>query len=1418
MEENKNNPSYVENSILSENKIPGCDQLTRPEEIKALSKYLGNIRKVQEKHTTLQKNNLEIPGRTTGRIPKVELPDFVDPIADSTNKNKAKIYGESSRVPLEKNHEPAELNNSMIGLTDDRKVKLEKEKYKLSDIKDAEISNYKDLLKKKPGNIKLEDKKEELTDNRETSLGGYKETLKDSRETTLSGHLESLKDDRNISLGEYIEPLEDSRDVSLGDYIDSLTDDRETSLGEYRDPLNDTREVNLGDHKETITDNRKLEELPEEKDRLKNIEPTESLGGYREPLIGTEGLESYTIVRAPSGEEENLTELPDTVEKLKNIEETTDLPEYKDPLYVNDETSLEDHKETLNYGKNLEGPEELGDYKETIIDQRETVLPGEKESLDYGENLGGVEEVEDHKEPLDFGDRLGDEDNFVEDHQEKLDFGENLGDDETLRNYRENLDFGERLGDEDNFVEDHQEKLDFGDRLGDSDNFVEDHQEKLDFGERLGDSDNFVEDHQEKLDFGERLGDEDNFVEDHQEKLDFGERLGDSDNFVEDHKEPLDFGDRLGDSDNFVEDHKEKLDFGERLGDEDNFIEDHKEPLDFGERLGDSDNFVEDHQEKLDFGDRLGDYDNFVEDHQEKLDFGERLGDSDNFVEDHQEKLDFGDRLGDSDETLEDYIDKLEDDRDDINLEDYIDKLEDDRKLELSDVKKDLPEYLEGSRSEDNTNFFNLELSNPGELYTDVVQRPDADPNAPRGENKYNFFDLESLDSNSSLYTEVVQRPDVSQDAKRQDDKYTYLSPEYLEGIEAIQEISKYTGDEMYNKAMEFMKESEASEWEKKIQSLVSSYLSGSKITPDKALEFEIKAGNELKVFLKTINSQVGDDEDNDSDKNESAFLATFGTTKRKTEAINRTGTEDIPENISTEGQLHNEYDDASSSLRGSSKDLPPMKLPDFNIDSLNINNYLRYVTEKTVGQIKNNGIREVLIQETLAGLVWARDELERVSKSNRDRLPGGDMGIVSDLVSGGVSGVLDNLGSRIGDTVTSLFGDSDSVNMNNPVNRPDGKDTTGWTYPETLRISQSQSAYSNTLSGDSPIYDLHKKISGVVESENKNFWGKLGDALSSSFLGKDTSKKDYTLDQNYLRGGGIKTTLEELCGVNPYSISSVEDLKKALNESPFISTPNKYMSSPDWPYRVQTLDSDAYWEVILTPFCGDENGNLSYLPGIHEINVRNIAQHGVNTGYNQWIPYVGFDLQKSKMTSKTLQLYDGEISYPISMEYLNEFRLTIADDQYKSWRTYFEECAKAAIYNSEGHNLSYYEDGLRGTTSLTAIDTSNVVIAMYKNISFRCKIFVMTPQFSTIHRYDLLLVMKDFTEEHSGEIDGGASDLTVSFSVVGELNGESAKKNEIKINYLTTPDKEEKSSNSTGNLVGSIVEHGVDTAVGLLF
>ena len=1319
METNKNNPGKIEKSILSQNKIPGCDQLTRPEEIKALSKYLGNIRKVQEKHTTLQKDNLEIPGRTTGRIPKVELPNFVDPLSESRSPEKAKIYGESSRVPLERNHEPRELNKAVVGLEDKRKISLGKEKENLEVTKETTIKNYREELKKKPGNPEIKNYREGLEDKRKISLNKKRENLEDIREVTLQGHKEKLEDTRETNLSStrigledvnnttelegYRETLEDSRDTTLSEYRESLTDNRETSLENYRESLTDDREISLGEYKESLTDDRETV-LSKVKKKLENIESLKELGGYREPLIGAEGLESYTIVRAPSGEEENLTELPDTVEPLKNIKETEELSGYKDPLYVEDNTTIDNYKEPLDYGNNLDDVDSLENYKESLTDDRDTTLGNYRNPLVDDRNT----ELSDTVEPLNFGDNLGDDDNFVEDHVEPLDFGDNLEGVDEVGDYVEPLDFGDRLGDNDNFVEDHVEPLNFGDNLG------------------------------EVTDLRGTV-------------ISIGDGVP-NDVPPGDYVEPLDFGDRLGDDDNFVEDHVEPLNFGDRLGDDDNFVEDHVEPLDFGERLGDDDNFVEDYVEPLDFGDKLGDDDNFVEDHVEPLNFGDNLGDDDNFVEDH--------------------VERLTDDRE-TSLEDFIDKLTDDRETELPDVREELPEtsqdsprqegdynyfsadnggelytesielspHEDGNRSEGSSNYLNLNSPEEGYLYEESIERPEPDRDVE------NYIPLEEDEEAELPYSEAIERPEAGQDSPRQEGDYNYIDPSTAEIVSSMSDL---TGDELYNKAMEFMKETETAEWEKKIQSLVSSYLSGSIITPKQAEEFEQKLGREIKV---------------------AEVLA----------------------------------------------DLPPMKLPSFSLDSLNLNNYLRYVTEKTVGQINNKGIREALIQETLMGLVWARNELEKVSKSNRDRLPGGDGGLIGDLVSGGVSGALDNLGNRLGNSITNVLGKSNSVNMDNPVNRPDdGIYTEGWTSTGK-RISQSQVAYSSRNNSE---LEVHKNIVGSSNDGSSgggsSFWKKVGQVAKETFLGGDSNnQKDYTFVENYLKGSGIKTTVEELCE-NSSSISSMKtvgDLFNALKSSQFITTPGKFSSDDYSGYKVQTLDSDSYWEMILEPYVGEENGGLSYLPGLHEINLRNIAQHGVNTGYNRWIPFQGFDLQKSKMTNKTLQLYDGEISYPVSMEFTNEFRITIADDQYKSWRTYFEECAKTAIYNSEGHNESFYSSG----EELTAIDTSNVVVAMYKNITFRCQLYIMTPQFSTIHKYDLLLVMKDFSEEHTGSIDGGASDLTVSFSIVGE-NPSGDATNHLGNDRAYGSLSENTSSGSLlGNVVGSIVEHGVNTVIGLI-
>ena len=1293
---NKNNPGKIEKSILSQNKIPGCDQLTRPEEIKALSKYLGQIKKVQDEHTTLQKNNLELPGRTTGRIPKVELPNFVDPLRKSVNKNKAELYDESSRIPLERDHKLDKLNDSAIELKDKRELKLDNSKEELEDLRETNLKEYREPLGKKPKDAELENSKYVLKDSRDTNLSNKRESLKGVKDTSLSEHREILSDERTTKLGEHKEQLKDQR---------------ETNLSNHRESLEDLRETRLGTHKEQLSG---IENpiLSKTRESLNNVEELDSLGGVKENL-----------------------DFGDNIGGVDSLGNTKEPLNFGDNIEVD---SLGNTKEQLDFGNNIE-VESLGNTKE---------------QLNYGDNLGGVDSLGNTKEPL-----TGISDVNLGNYQEPLDFGNNLGEVKSLEDYRENL-----TDPRETELEDYKDPLNYGENLSPVEE-VEDYQEPLNYGSNL-DPVSEVEDHKEPLNFGDNLEGVDS-VEDYKDPLNYGSNL-----------EPIsELGNvRIPIGEGAPND-QELEDFIDKITDpRETELEDYKDPLNYGENL-DPVSEVEDHKEPLNFGNNLEGIDS-VEDYREELNFGKNL-----------EEV----------ESLEDFIDSLEDNRD-TTLEDFVDKITDPRNTELPDNKEELPETSQDSpRQEGDYNYF---TPSNGGLYEESIElSPHID--GKRDDNAQNYLDLNSLSTEQGLYTESIQRPNASQESPRAEGKYSYVDIASSQ-LNDIREISQLTGNEMYNKAMEFMKETEAADWEKKIQSLVSSYLSSSKITPDKALEFEIKAGNELKVFMKTINSNINGD---DVAENEDIFNNTYGSTRKQTAPVNKIGTENIP-NIS-------ESDTEVNNLNSDFKDLPPYKLPSFSLDSLNTSNYLRYITEKTVGKINNPGIRETLIQETLAGLVWARDKLEKLSKSNRDRLPGDDGGLVGDLVSGGVSGALDNLGNRLGGAVKSILGRSDSVNMNNPVNRPEEGDneykTIGWT--ETgKRISQSQVEYSAT---EYSTWKVHEAIVGESNSSSRS--NSILGALKNVVLGGNSNGSDnYNFSKNYLKGAGIKTTLEDLAGESPKDNMSVGDFFDFLKSSPYITTPYQFgsMGGTYGTYKIQTLDSDAYWEVILEPYVGPENGNISYLPGLHEINLRNIAQHGVNTGYNKWIPYVGFDLQKSKLTNKTLQLYDGEISYPVSMEFLNEFRLTIADDQYKSWRTYFEQCAKAAVYNSEGHSADFYEKG----EELTAIDTNNVVVAMYKNITFRCRVYVMTPQYSTIHKYDLLLVMKDFSEEHTGSVDGGSSDLTISFSIVGE-NPSGGLEIDNRLYGMGTANDSKGNSllDKIGNAAGSIVEHGVDTVIGLI-
>ena len=1263
----------IENEILKQNKIPGCDQLTRPEEVKALSKYLKSIRTTQENHTSLEKDNLELPGRTTGRIPEINsLEDYIEGL-DGVRGIKS-LYKESSREPLSDNRNSDSAENHGLytektreNLYDPRKTELEKHR--------EDIVNKKNILEPT-----LEDRREELTEEPKElkSLG------------TEKLNLEGVRDVRNLYINTKENLKVPEKDLELGKERESLIDNHNLELDLTRIDLEGFKDLSYKEQLEVDSKN----ELDTTRISLEKTIETSELSSYREDLKETpEELDKLEDHREKlNSGKDNLKELEDTKVKLRNPVDDAELSKTKVSL----ERTVED-KELETYRENLrKTPEELDE------------LENHKESLRSGEELKSLPE-----DKITLG---GTVKVLEELGNTKIDLeGTEESEISTLEDYRENLSV-----EDNNSLED--TKVDLKGTVEYEASELEDARINLTGTEES--KPKSLED--KRIDLEDTKESEPKALEN--ERIDLENTEESEISTLEDYRENLS-----------VEDN--------------NSLEDTRIDL-----TGTKEAEMSELEDYLDDLENTKDYEaSELED--TRIDLTGTKEFEPKSLEDERINLE-GTKEYESSSLEDERIDlKGTEEAEPESLEDFIDKLEDTRDFELEDEKLELPE-----------------TSGDGyEGYT---------PLGPE--------ELDSLGGNiNNFYDSLLEVPEIA-DAPRQSGDYTPLGPEELDSLggdlgnfyDSILEVPE-TDNENYLSPEEV---------EKIIENPEQQYNYKDKLP-------EVAKGNSApRVETEGSYNYLSPEEVEKIIENPTYFY-----NQQK----------EIPDAQAPDGQEIYKYSE-NPELSSEQVEGPPMKLPKFGLESLNLSNYLRWTAEKAVGWTGVHGeARQLLVNETLAGLVVARDELEKVTKSNRYRLPGNDGGLLGDLVSGGVSGALDNLGDKLGDAVNSIVG-SKSVDISNPLNRPDENKFKYNGFEEANTRSTSSNA-SNPIKSQSVFsYDeieLLSKITneGAKKNSSSSFWKKAGSALKDMALGSSGGERTYSFKNNYISGKGILITLEELCGISSDTddTNTVEGLYNVLKSSPFITTPDKFTSTGYSNYNIQTLDTNAFWEIALEPYAGPENGDLNYLPGIHEINIRNIVMHGVNTAYNKWIPFTSFDLQKSKMTSKTLSLYDGEISYPVSMEFTNELRITIADDQYKSWRRYFEECAKAAIYNSEGHTSDYYilpPDEY----SLTAIDTNNVCIAMYKNICFRCRIYVMTPQYSTIQKFDLLLVMKDFSEEYTGDIGDGAGDLTVSFSIVGE-NPNEGKIPEVKVIQHKAPD------NSSKTDYGSIVESGVNSVMKLI-
>ena len=552
--------------------------------------------------------------------------------------------------------------------------------------------------------------------------------------------------------------------------------------------------------------------------------------------------------------------------------------------------------------------------------------------------------------------------------------------------------------------------------------------------------------------------------------------------------------------------------------------------------------------------------------------------------------------------------------------------------------------------------------------------------------------------------------------------------------------------------------------WGSKVAALMSAYLSADNPSEDRLKEFEKQLFKTIFVEYQKIPKK---------EESESQEVKKLETNVRKLDQAGKKETSEVAKGSVEEPGQEGRKDVV---LKNESQYVTKYKLNWAWQNCLDMSQYLRWVAEKaTFGS--HGSLRAMLLDTTLMTLVATRNVAERLSGANRDRLPGGNnvLGSVVGMTQGNLVENAKAAARKIAKAgIKALNPDPNNlVDKTYPLNRPDDKwaKTTAF-QSGNKRKSTTDASAADTGKGGKLLKSIGKAIAGEVK-------GLLG-------IG---AEGDYKFKDNYVSNAAIGVTLSELCGDK--DIDSLEDLRTAIETSPVMASASKVTTTSfnNKDGKVTTLDDNSNWEIVFGPYIGESNGHVSYLPSIGEIDALNAQQFNLITSYGWWIPITSFELSKSKMVSKTLQLYNGEISYPVGMEYTNELRLTIADDQYKSWRRYFEMCADCAIYNSTLHNSSYYgnidDDGNFDLTMgehisrQTKIDKTFICPAPYKNITFRCLIYCMTPQKETINKYDLLVVMKDFSEERTGDIEAGGSDLTVSFSIVGEHPGNKGTKND---------------------------------------
>ena len=1390
----------IEKGLNQHNIMPGTERYTRPEEVKALNKFLKSVKEIQEEHTSLEEDNLELPRvpmvndldsrrvNVSGDIKKVDrleegrldihgkeiknLSVDRENLIDSRENNldDSKVTIEDSRDPklsvdivsLDGGDSENNLNDSKVILEDQREIKLQETKLEI------ETPEVKDLWKE---NIKIDPTPQDK------ELENHKETIDDARENSLENivldinapEMDDLKTSRvNIENTKEIKNLETNQETIETPEVNNLP--------KYSINISGAKEYELEDTRLDITGN-EISDLPDTLEKIKTSE-LKNLPGDKE-IIETQEITNLSETR------ENI-EVPE-VGSLETKRETIETPEvnnlevHKENIETREVGSLEDFVDTIETKQNPGLSEEI----KTISPRELTHLSETTETIETPE----ITNLSENREKIEVP-----EVNNLENHLEIIEQKEI----EVLEDRIETLSSPNQI----TFLPNESLSIQSQD--------VSSLEEKRIDITSAQNIDSLPSDSESITQENKIEG-----LENHREDLIGTSEISSLETKIIEGPERIEK--ELEDT---------KLDISE------NPVESLEDTLVQGP--------ITNNPESLE--NKIITVDSHEIDSLEDFILG--LNDP---RENNLETKVIQEPTRNEQESLEETIISLGK-PEDQELENHREDLEDTREESLEDTLIDL-RGVSGYTDEGGSNFFwedklrEEKLSRPVdpgisgrtttsedyklsdvEIKDTMISSPgNADLSGRTYRDGYEYKTGDILETKiiegpeeneQDLEETVIDRPINSDQTNRTLTDSEYEVSEVEDLIDTYLKRPRNTEHPRTTESFsDKYEEANLTLEEGKVKSPINSSRSDRTIT---SKDYEISDVElEEDTIKRPRNTEHPRTTESFSDKYEEANLTLEEGKVERPENINHQRTtesfsdkyEEAKENLES-GKIirpdsFNGFDEVEelpketigelepvdSFLEGDYIETPRYKLPKigwknfWSGGALNPSTYLRWAVDNTVGRIPLKGtMKSKLIDETLQFLVWGREALEKKTKANRDRLPGGDMGILSDLVGGTLS-VQSAAKSVLGAAGKALS--KTTVDRSQPLNRPkDEKDKQQkweaigqyvWDTVDPIK-EEDKTKGSGNFFKDAGKSLMGGSLNNASESETRKF----PQLMSRSYQYKNPGG---IVADDYI---GFGQTINDLIP-STAGLTSLEDFKKALRESRYITTPEKFTTTRN-STNYMTLDSNHIWEIIVKPYLGKLNGEKTWLPSFLEIDVQNKAAFNMTTSFSRgWLPITGFELQDKKLTSKELPLFDGSISFPVGLEFTNELRLTFADDSLKSLRRYFDLCAKVSAYMSNIHKKD--EEGYKSTSEnekkktdtyskninfyRTVYLEGKIHPGLYKNLSFLITIFILTPQYGTIKKCNLLCVLKDYTIENQGETDASPTELSVTFSIVGENPGD---------------------------------------------